>query len=259
LSIGAGGIALTGQSIVFASWLFLAESIAGASIQLLSITSGEPSVLPIGVLSISATDVEGGCGCGKTPPILYMRHGLGRSSEFNSFLGRNMYFLPEEIVLRFNAIQNTWRQNYSFRGVGLYSQEIWNILFEWGCTAAFDGTNSDGPLWKFSFYANRRNTVTGEDFDTRIICTFDSASPCVGGILDFAFSIDTSRQGQVVASSPPSSADSIVFLDETGMFVSRAWLSQPVLPVTIRQVARSVIGVNFDISSIFPAEPMTKI
>lgn len=196
------------------------------------------------------------CGCAAISKMLEIGHNLNRANILNNFLFRNNYTLDSELTLVHTNFGDIWRKNIHYIGSNGSSQERWNLIFEWGCTSEFGGVDLGVNVWKFSFFANRRDLTTGDDFDTRILLAFPFNSVCLPTeVLRFAFTINT--QLEEVTISPSSFyVDSFIFQDGIGLFKGKDWMKNPNLIFNISEITPAVSTLRYDIESIIPQEPL---
>ena len=209
-------------------------------------------------LSITDGTADIECGCTPLPLILKMKHNLNDASIFEDFLFRNNFTFPEEIDLKFIADGNTWRANFHFAGQGdLGCQERWNLIFDWCCTSPDDSILIDaGLIWKFCILIQRTCVDTSEDFDTRLLYTFDIDSICPSSPdLLVELLIDTQMDGVITTNTESIISDSI-FFDDIGLFKNKFWIKNPDLKITISEVDIEPSDPQFDIKPIFNEDPL---
>jgi len=276
----SGGIVLGGiASAVSPSWMYMASGgiIMGGEVgtgdvnllvemggftDLLLISGGLPEGPETEVIDIENvnSDVVTNCGCNPTPlTIVLTQDDLNNSEPLSNFLIRNQFTLPEEIDLIYNSFDGAWRKNIQYVGIGADSNcpERWNFVFEWICAEQIAEDILPTATWKFSLLVQRKCLVTGEDFDTRLLYTFATDPVCVNDFIFFSFIIDT--RDNSVTTDLPATVNLAVLHDGIGLFNSPFWFDNPDLRFNVRD-QREITTVNrFDISSIFPPEPLTLV
>jgi hypothetical protein len=162
-------------------------------------------------LDESSDVVQEACECKLVPVVVESRHNLNDTNKLSQFLTRNGLQLSNVMRLIYNAGNSSWQVNQHFKGVGEdgNSNEVWTILLEWACVSDVGGvdvgevrrtgTTALGvDVWKFSLYIKRKNTTTGEDFDTRILMAFVPEEVCPPGLnLVFSFMLNTETKSIV--------------------------------------------------------------
>jgi hypothetical protein len=186
------------------------------------------------------------CGC-EVFASISLRQNLATNNALKNFLSINKLTLPTEITLTFN--NDAWRRNYHFTGLGETSQhERWNILYEWGCTTLVDGEDLSVNRWFFSLLATRKNLVTLDDFETRLLYYFSPTEACLDNALEFSFSIDTQSAGAIINGIQVSEN---IFYDGIGLFSSTYWVKNKLLRINVSE-SLAVKDNRFNISPIFP-------
>ena len=199
------------------------------------------------------------CGCNPSPLILYLTHNINYLNNFNDFLTNNLFSLPSTLSLRFDSVDQIWRNSFYYKGIGLENTlEEWRVLLEWGCASVVSGLLLDRSAWKFSVKIVRKILDTGDNFETRLLYTFNNGAPCFNDQLFFGFSVDT-RTGEVDSTTFPANIDTVIFTDEIGLFKGSQWSSNPSLQITIKEVESTLATGTIDISPIFPEATLLTI
>lgn len=249
--IGSGGITLSSQAIIHSSWMGLLQGSMGITSSLNSvevILSVPTATTP---LISSAASVLTECDCRNLGIALGLSHNLGSSQPLSFFLNRNGFKLPSQTSLKYKTNEKTWRNNFNYTGFGTDNQqERWNIIFEWACSNELAGTEQVSYLWKFSLLVQRRNTVTKESADTRILCTFGIETECLQESFDFPFVVNTKT---LKFQAPNRSfVDYNLFHDEIGLFKGQPWYKTPNFNVTISELSPDGGEVLYDYTTISP-------
>ena len=250
---GDGGIDVGGVAITSANYLGEFTTSGSLTDEVIDLEStfneyGEPDVL-----EASTDQVGEACSCGPFPLIVQVTHNFNDSSKLFSFLKRNGLQLPKTVYLIYNTVTFSWQANYHYSGYGDVNRELWDILFEFQCTDQIGETFAN-LMWKFSFYARRVDTVTGQKQDTRIVLALSPGEVCEFGYgLRYAFHVNTrtkevfSRQGRLNVN-----VDLNVCYDDLFLFATDDWLDNPILNIGIFQsdVARN--SLEYPINRLLP-------
>ncbi len=160
------------------------------------------------------------------PQILFVRHDLNRSKSLSDFLKVNGFTLPQIQRLMYSSQRNSWYTNSQFRGLSVdqTEQEVWNVVFEFGCVVENAILGVPANIWGFSVLVRRRSLLNSKIELTRLVLEFDPASICNSpNALDFPFNFDVSQ-----LKATPSSVATAVFVDELGTFGGASYNTNPV-------------------------------
>lgn len=181
---------------------------------------------PATVLVASTTQISATC-CTELnlPQIIFVRHDLNRSEVLSNFLRVNGFTLPSIVNLMFSQTRNSWHTNIKFKGTAVdqLEEQLWNIVFEFGCLTedAILGIPSD--VWGFSILVRRKGLTTGKIDVTRLALEFDPTEICAApGALKFDFTFDTK-----LLRTTPSVVKAVAFLDELNSFNGVSYRSNP--------------------------------
>jgi hypothetical protein len=241
--VASGAITVTPEVEIGGNLALAANSGAGTEITLFELELEEERERLVPFVSTVGPITR--CGC-EVFPIIYLRHNLVNNNSLRNFLSINDLSLPSEIALSFN--NEAWRKNFQFTGLGeTGSHERWMALFEWGCTSFVDGIDLSENRWFFSLFVSRKNLVTTDDFETRLLYFFPPNAACSNNVLSFSFVVDTQSRGTIISRSPTVED---VFHDEVGLFTSQHWVKNRFFRVSIQENL-SVVDKRLDISPIF--------
>ena len=257
---GDGGIELFGDAIPNnITYYSLVEN--EASIYDEKINSIEPifgDTIFSGGLSVTTDIVANSCDCGTMPINMSLTHNLNNSDRLSNFLTRNNLTFPKNIELIYNLTNYSWQANYHFKGYGDdgFSNEIWDIVFEWACTDEVGSMTVD-QIWKFGFYSKVKNIDKREYHDTRILAIFNPTSVCpkVYNAIYYGFKLNT--ESKVITSVDTNkelnmNVDLNTCYDNIGLFTSDDWLANPVLVINIWQAGRPTEQKYLDMSRFIP-------
>lgn len=239
---GSGSIIVTGNASFTASDLGTFSEVADFSIIItnLSVTfaddagdSGQST--PAGNLSESISQ----CGCLTIPLLVNFEHNLARTYRFSQFLRRNGFSIPRILRLAFNRPNNSWQSNLHYRGYSAdaNTQETWDLVFELQCTSIAGSIDIGRKIWKVSLDIFRKNLVTKEDFNTRLIIGILPEAICETFTHELIFSINYDTQVDLAAVVPNATIYQASLFDNIGMFNDRFWIDHPDLKITISQSA----------------------
>jgi hypothetical protein len=214
---------------------------------LLSIEPVYPIDVALTNFAPDIANVNASCGCDPIPNLLLMSHNIDTGVSLKSFLARNNLTLSEQLVLIYNKLDNVWRANYHFNGIGSNSNEKWSILFEWGCSNEIGSETLGSTLWRFSVLIKR--VLNSEQTETRILYTFPTAPTCNNNVLKFTFKINTQTKS-VVLPEDLVIRDSILY-DNVGLFVGKTWEKNPNLSINIFENSLPSTDKTLDIKPIF--------
>jgi hypothetical protein len=160
------------------------------------------------------------------PQILFVKHDLNRSQALSDFLKVNGLTLDPIQKMMYSRQKNAWFTNLQYRGMSIddqKEQQIWNIVFEFGCLTenALLGVPSD--VWGFSILLRKRSLSNSRVDITRLVLVFDPLQICsVPGALRFDFTFNTN----LLTTSPPV-VRTVVFLDELSSFNGKGYKNNP--------------------------------
>lgn len=214
-------------------------------LQIIASFSGDAQANNIGIL----TDKVQQCSCEDMDLRLQLTQNLFRENILSNFLARNSFDTPTVIWMRYNLTNNSWQCNLHYRGTSPEgsSLETWDIAFELQCTDVMGGIQIGRQIWKMAIYVLRKNLVSREAFETRIIVGVlpDTICNVQGAGIDFDISYDTQVNLAVV--SPTAVVYQNTIYDNIGLFKNRSWIDDPDLNLKISQASRDrpVTRVNF--------------
>lgn len=174
----------------------------------------------------STSQIEASCCTAlNLPQILFVSHDLNRSEALTNFMRVNGFVLPPILSMMFSRTRNSWYTNMQFKGTSVdqIEQQIWNIIFEFGCLTenAILGIPSD--VWGFSILVRRKGLSTGRIDITRLVLEFEPTQICTApGALKFDFTFNTN-----LLTTSPSVVKTVVFLDELSSFNGVSYRSNP--------------------------------
>ncbi len=223
--VASGGLGTGGAAEAYSSdyGTVSASGKASMSVMNLGITFGSEAA---GTLTASDVEVDATC-CGslKLPQILFVRHELMRSDNLFNFLKVNGLTLPPIVNLMYNQHRNSWYYNKQFSGISVNNEgnEIWNILFEFGCLTENALLGIPSNVWGFSIVVKRKLLSNSRIDITRLLLEFDPLEVCdVSGSLNFDFTFN--RQ---LLTTNPAVIRTVVFTDEVGSFIGSTYLTNP--------------------------------
>lgn len=262
--VGNGGMTLGGEMDGFDNFFDITGASIGVdtSIDLLEFEAQPILTLPDGQTSFSIDNetVVTDCGCKELGLTVFMKHNFGDGNLLSEFLFRNGLALPPEIDLLYRKSETSWFRSFHYKGVGRESQrEQWDLLFEWGCTTNIGGEDLDIPSWKFSFFAKRKNLITGEDSTSRILFTFPKEAPCQDGD-KYSFEFKLNTQTRDITTTGDVYVGTFIFFDEIGLFEGTQWIeTNPILDVIINELSTSENFKRLSLSSIVPQRSLLLI
>lgn len=190
---------------------------------------------------VAPTGTVNQCTCPQLPFQMQFGYNFIQSNVFAQFLQRNSLTAPSVLDMTYNAINNTWQSNLFYVGISADSDlaESWNLVFELECTNEVGGTELGLDVWKASIQVFRKNLVTLEDFDTRILVAILPDTVCSSTELDFTVNYDT--QSDIATVRPNSTIYQNIIYDDIGLFKTAFWLDNPILVLQLTQ-----IGIDID-------------
>lgn len=178
------------------------------------------------VLVPSTTQITATCCTSlNLPQILFVNHSLNRSSTLSNFLKVNDFVLPPILSMMFSQKRNSWYTNMQFKGnaVDQLEQQVWNVIFEFGCLTENAVLGIPQDVWGFSILVRRRGISSGKIDITRLVLEFDPIEICTApGILKFDFTFNTN-----LLTTSPSVVKTVVFLDELNTFNGASYIANP--------------------------------
>lgn len=176
------------------------------------------------------------CGCVSIPMTIVLAHNLATNNIFAQFLVRNNFNIPTDLIMRYNATNNSWQDNLHYRGEAADSlnSEAWDLVFELQCTNLLGGISLGEQVWKLAIQIFRKDLVTRERLDTRVIVDILPEVICaVTGNLSFKVSFDT--QLGIATVSPNAVIYQNMIYDNIGLFKTPAWIQNPILILDVSQ------------------------
>lgn len=197
--------------------------------------------------SISDDVVVSSCSCDPLPIKIYFNSNINNCYILKEFLARNSFTFSEKVILSYNTLDNVWRNTFHFND----SEESWKIIFEWGCINEFAGTILSKNLWKLSVLVTRKNKITLENSESRILTSFPLSPVCTKTDV-LRIDVDINTETGLMVTDPTLFVDSMLLTDGIGLFKGKEWLKNPMLFINIREVEDIQDVTMLDISSIFP-------
>ena len=205
-----------------------------------TVVAGKEPVLPISPAIINSL-----CGCEIVPQIVKMRHNIVVGNSLKDFMTRNLQVFPEEILLKYSALSNSWSSQQHFVGTGNNdTDEKWDMVFELRCM-------SEGAIfWQFSVNI-KKNTNVGV-FDTHLLYNLEKNPACYDKIFNVVMTIATQAGGDIMVDPEMQYATKEVYLDRIGLFKSSYWAKNPSLVISLDTGSTPLKETGYDVSSIFP-------
>jgi hypothetical protein len=177
------------------------------------------------------------CGCTTIPFKVNFEHGLVRNNNLSKFLVRNNLSLPSRFQMSYNSINNSWQQNFHFRGFSpnTVTQERWDIVFELQCTNLIGSIDIGREVWKLAIELFRK-LDTGEDFDTRIMLGVYKEPICDTGSNQLSFSVNYDTKSDIAFIDPDSTIYQTLLFDNIGLFKTPSWIMNPDLRIAVSQI-----------------------
>jgi hypothetical protein len=168
----------------------------------------------------------------RIPTLLQLRHNLGKMLPLSRFLKRNGLKLPGGdsgvISLQYRPKLGAWQGNVHLRGQSAEAdgEETWDLLFDLSCTDFASGTYFAENVWQFSMIVRKKNLLSSQDYQSRLIVVFDQSTFCPSRVAfdKFHFSYNITSK-----SSTPSYFSKVVFHDEAGYFMASPDLRMAIL------------------------------
>ena len=192
------------------------------------------------------------CGCTQVPLIISVGHNMIRDNILSKFLARNNYDAIRAFVMRYNVANSSWQANFHYRGLAANANyyERWDLNYELQCSSNMGGIELGRVIWKFSMGVQRKNLVTGEDFDTRIVLGLLPEPICETHAqeLDFSVLLDTQTGSALV--TPNATAYQITVYDNIGLFKNISWTNNPDLTITVSQKGLESLQRRIDLTDL---------
>lgn len=240
---GEGGISFGGSAdVVFTDYygIFIAES---ESESLVNGQDIEYTYDPIDSGEVDVLDISNTCSSNAIPAKIFVSHNLVESSlKLKQFLVRNNKTVDSAIPLYYSSLLKTWNNSLNFVGYSSVNnqQEIWNIIFEFGCIS-----ENQQNIWKFDFLM-KRQAVNGRNVNlTRSTIYFDITTQ---GLKESSLNLDIALNTNTLVVSPDTSDISPTFYDDGNFFSSKTFLDDPVLTFGIKNAIISTSVISSKIS-----------
>jgi len=176
------------------------------------------------------------CGCDTIPLVLTLDSNFFDLDIIKGFLARNGLSINNTLNMRFNDLLGSWQTNLHFNGLSNnnFTEESWNILFEWACTSRYGQIDLGISDWKFSMLVIKRNTAPTRDASSRILVLFPPEAVCfTEKVVNFTFSISSTGTISTDSGIAPNIG---VFSDNIGLFNSGLSLD-----ITIQQDSGDIL------------------
>jgi hypothetical protein len=177
------------------------------------------------------------CGCFTLPMTIDLSHNLARENILGKFLARNNFSIPRTLSLKYNVSNDSWQTNLHYKGLAPdnNAEEMWGLVFDLKCTDVIGGSSIGTSVWRTAIQVNRKNLVTLDDFDTRIIVSILPDIVCGpnSGELNFEIAYDTQLNFSTV--TPNSTVYQNTMFDNIGLFKTRSWIDAPDLILSLSQ------------------------
>jgi len=249
LYVGAGGTALSGSAGVTSSeqGVKVFNLGGGFTVQAQGVEfafDGNATTL-----TPTVTIIQTKCCPLSLPQRLRITQQLGTSNYFSRFLQRNNLTFASSQDLYYNFSEVAWYNTLHFQGFA----PDFPTIEQWTLTFGFQCVNNDelnvlpvsGVYWKFTFLATLRsfNNSNIPQRVTRLIAGFDANNVCFNATpLSFSFDINTQTGGTV-----PSAVQTLVYVDDIGLFKSPSFLVNPTITFKISELAVDIPPVVIDI------------
>ena len=199
------------------------------------------------------------CDCFDMPLVTQISHNLAHDNRLAQFLVRNNFTISRVLNLKYNVPNDSWQANLHYRGISSKSNNLedWDILFELRCTNASGGIEIGESIWQFAVQISLEDSVTGEDFDTRVLVGVLPDLLCSSGQL--VFNIDYDTDLDFVSVAPSGTIYNNILYDNIGLFKNRAWMQNPVLSFQISQVGLDALTPRYDASGFGKNKPMKPV
>jgi hypothetical protein len=177
------------------------------------------------------------CDCTAVPLIIDLTQNIVRDNILSKFLIRNSYTIPKTVRMRYNQPNDSWQCNLHYRGKSAETglSESWDLIFELQCTDVVGGIVIGRTIWKLSAQIIKKNLVSGDIFDSRILVGIIPDTICAsnGGGLNFNISYNT--QLNSVTIRPNAVVYQSTIYDNIGLFRNPTWINSPNLILKIAQ------------------------
>ena len=203
----------------------------------------------VGETAVPVDTVLTQCGrCIDLPLTIDMNHNLAQENKLSQFLFRNNLNMDSIIPLTYNSTNDRWQANLHFNGVSSVGIiESWNIVFELQCSSFVSGVELGQPMLWFGVSIIQKNLETGEDYDTRVMSTFDPLSVCQGNVdLIFKLTIDSKLKTTIVF--PESTVQDTIVHDNIGLFKTEFWVENPDILFNISEVGTELPARFIDVT-----------
>jgi hypothetical protein len=188
------------------------------------------------------------CGCVTVPLTVLMSQNLSRDNLLAKFLVRNNLSISSVMTLKYNATNDSWQSNLHYKGKSPESNdpELWDLVFELKCTDSIGGVVIGTNVWKLSCHVVRKNLVSRDTFDTKVIVSVlpDKICSALTSALEFSVNYDT--QIGIAAASPKSTIYHSTIYDNIGLFKNQAWIADPDLLFEISNKDQPVTNEALD-------------
>lgn len=177
------------------------------------------------------------CGCFELPLMIDISQNISKNNIFSKFLIRNGLPISRILKLRYNEPNDSWQCNRHYKGFSgnVNSYETWDLAFELQCTSSVGGIDLGTNVWKLSIQIVRKNLLTYEDFDTRIIVAILPDAICGSIINQLDFEVRYDTQSKFITVEPNATIYQSTIIDNIGMFKNPAWIDEPELNLRISQ------------------------
>ena len=180
------------------------------------------------------------CGCLALPLSIDLQHNISRQNKLSSFITRNWLTFPRNFPIQYSTVSDSWKSNFHFSGYAQngVDRESWSLLFELACTNFVGGTNLGRNFIKFSMTVRKKNLNTGEDFDTKLLVSFDPSTICRRD-RDLVFSLSMNAIFKTATISPEASIQDSILYDNIGLFKTKFWNENSDVIFNISEVGTS--------------------
>lgn len=177
------------------------------------------------------------CDCSNLPLIIGFYQNLSSNNILSKFLFRNNYVIPNTLIMRYNANNDSWQSNLHYRGQSAESGagESWDIICELLCSDVIGGIGVGRSIWKLSVQVIRKNTTTGENFETRIMVCVIPDGICSNNSSGINFNVAYNTQLNIATIAPNAVIYQNTIFDNIGLFKNQYWSVSPTLILKITQ------------------------
>jgi hypothetical protein len=206
-------------------------------------------------------DYRNKCGCFDLSSSLSLIHNFSQDNILAKFLVRNNFSISRNLELRYNSVNDSWQNNLHYKGLSSTGEnlETWDIVTEIQCTKDVGGLILGTAIWKLALQFFRKNLLTKQSYESRIVIGIIPDTICVGftSKLNFEVIFDTNEKTAII--SPAATLYQNTLFDNIGLFKNRAWTENPNLNLRVSQSAppqsrRSYI-IPTDVKAANPPEP----